>query len=71
MDKTFNVIIEKDTDGFYVASVPALKGCHTQAKSLDELMERTKEVIELCLETENSMFEENEFIGVQRLVLSV
>ena len=71
MDKTFNVIIEKDTDGFYVSSVPALKGCHTQAKSLDELMERTKEVIELCLETENSMFETNEFIGVQRLVLSV
>jgi len=34
-------------------------------------MERTKEVIELCLETENSMFEANEFIGVQRLVLSV
>ena len=71
MDKTFNVIIEKDTDGFYVSSVPALKGCHTQAKSLDELMERTKEVIELCLETENSMFEVNEFIGVQRLVISV
>ena len=71
MDKTFNVIIEKDTDGFYVSSVPALKGCHTQAKSLDELMERTKEVIELCLESENSMFETNEFIGVQRLVLSV
>ena len=71
MDKTFNVIIEKDTDGFYVSSVPALKGCHTQAKSLDELMERTKEVIELCLENENSMFEANEFIGVQRLVLSV
>ena len=71
MDKIFNVIIEKDTDGFYVSSVPALKGCHTQAKSLDELMERTKEVIELCLETENLMPEPNEFIGVQRLVLSV
>ncbi len=52
MDKTFNVIIEKDTDGFYVSSVPALKGCHTQAKSLYELMERTKEVIELYLETD-------------------
>ena len=71
MDKTFNVIIEKDTDGFYVSSVPSLRGCHTQAKSLDELMERTKEVIELCLETENLIFEANEFIGVQRLVLSV
>ena len=50
MKKEFNVIIEKDEDGFYVATVPALKGCHTQAKSLDELMERTKEAIELCLE---------------------
>ena len=71
MDQTFNVIIEKDSDGFYVSTVPALKGCHTQAKSLDELMERTKEVIELCLETESSIFEASEFIGVQRLVLSV
>jgi len=71
MDKTFNVIIEKDSDGFYVSSVPALKGCYTQAKSLDELMERPKEVVELCLESENSMFEANEFVGVQRLVLSV
>ncbi len=71
MDQTFNVIIEKDTDGFYVSTVPALKGCYTQAKSLDELMERTKEVIELCLETEDFLFEPNEFIGVQRLVLSI
>jgi predicted RNase H-like HicB family nuclease len=50
MKKDFNVIIEKDEDGFYIASVPALKGCHTQAKSLDILMERIEEVIELCLE---------------------
>lgn len=50
MKNEFNVIIEKDEDGFYVATVPALKGCHTQAKSLDVLMERTKEAIELCLE---------------------
>ncbi len=54
MDKTFNVIIEKDSDGFYISSVPALIGCHTQAKSLDELMNRTKEVIELCLEEEEN-----------------
>lgn len=50
MKKDFNVIIEKDEAGFYVATVPALKGCHTQAKSLDVLMERTKEAIELCIE---------------------
>jgi predicted RNase H-like HicB family nuclease len=39
MIKEFNVIIEKDTDGYFVASIPSLKGCHTQAKSLDVLME--------------------------------
>lgn len=50
MNKEFNVIIERDADGYFVASVPSIPGCHTQAKSLDELMERIKEVIELCLE---------------------
>ncbi len=48
--KQFDVIIEKDSEGYFVASVPSLKGCHTQAKSLDELMERIREAIELCLE---------------------
>lgn len=71
MIRTFNVIVEKDSDGFYVSTVPALHGCHSQAKSLDELLIRTKEVIELCLEVENSTYESNEFIGVQRLAVSV
>ena len=49
MSKEFNVIIERDADGYFVASVPNLPGCHTQARSLDELMERIKEAILLCL----------------------
>jgi predicted RNase H-like HicB family nuclease len=48
----FDIVIEKDSDGYYVASVPALKGCHTQARSLDDLMERVREVVLLCLEEE-------------------
>jgi predicted RNase H-like HicB family nuclease len=52
MMKQFDVIIEKDAEGYFVASVPALKGCHTQAKSLDTLMERIREAIELCLEVQ-------------------
>ena len=47
MNKSYDVIIEKDCDGFYVATVPEIPGCHTQAKSLEELMQRTKEIIEL------------------------
>lgn len=63
----FSVVIEKDEDGYFVASVPALRGCHTQAKSLDVLMKRIREAIELCLEVEEPV--SNEFIGVQRVAV--
>jgi predicted RNase H-like HicB family nuclease len=55
MSKEFNVIIERDLDGYFVASVPNLPGCHTQAKSLDELIERIKEAIILCLEVQSQL----------------
>ena len=68
MLREFNVLIEKDEDGFFVATVPALRGCHTQAKSLDVLMKRVKEAIELCLEVEVPTM--NEFVGVQRVAVN-
>jgi predicted RNase H-like HicB family nuclease len=67
MAKAFDVIIERDADGFYVATVPELRGCHTQAKSLDKLMERTREAIELCLEVQGEEITPPEFVGVQRI----
>lgn len=66
--KEFNVIIERDEDGFLIASVPALPSCHTQAKSLDTLMKRIKEAIELCLEVEQPT--PNEFVGVQKVAVN-
>jgi predicted RNase H-like HicB family nuclease len=66
--KEFSVIIEKDEDGYFVASVPALRGCHTQARSLDTLMKRIKEAIELCLQVEHPV--SNEFIGVQKVAVN-
>ena len=45
MSRDFSVVIERDEEGFFVASVPALPGCHTQARSLDELMERVRDLI--------------------------
>ena len=66
--KEFSVVIEKDQNGYFVASVPTLQGCHTQAKSLDKLMKRVKEAIELCLEMENPA--STEFIGVQRVAVN-
>jgi predicted RNase H-like HicB family nuclease len=71
MTREFNVIIERDSDGYFVATVPNLMGCHTQAKSLDKLMERIQEAIELCLEVEQDASEELEFVGVQRISLEV
>jgi predicted RNase H-like HicB family nuclease len=68
MTRQFNVVIERDEDGYFVASVPELRGCHTQAKSLDVLMKRVKEAIQLCLEVEDPV--SNEFIGIQRVAVS-
>jgi predicted RNase H-like HicB family nuclease len=70
MTKEFNVIIERDEEGYYVASVPELPGCHTQAKSLDKLMVRIREAIELCLEVEKEL-PNNQFIGVQRIAVEI
>ena len=67
MARQFDVVVEKDSEGFFVASVPALSGCHTQARSLDELMERTKEAIELYLEVKEDDIEELDFVGVKRV----
>lgn len=73
MDSTskreFSVIVERDADGYYIATVPGLRGCHTQARSLDQLQERIREAIELCLESEGERLPACEFIGVQRVAL--
>ncbi|MEO0515922.1 MAG: type II toxin-antitoxin system HicB family antitoxin [Cyanobacteria bacterium P01_A01_bin.116] len=71
MSREFSVVIERDADGYYIASVPSLQGCHTQAKSLDELVERIREAIELCLEFEKETSEPLEFIGVQKVAVQV
>ena len=66
--KQYDVVIERDSEGFYVGSVPQLLGCHTQARSLDELMERIQEAIAVCLEVQDGPPPPAlEFIGVQRV----
>tara|TARA_Y100000310_G_scaffold300547_1_gene336302 strand:+ start:960 stop:1181 length:222 start_codon:yes stop_codon:yes gene_type:complete len=67
---TFTVLIERDEDGYYVGSVPSLKGCHTQGKTIDELLENIKEAIALCLEVEMDIPEED-FVGVQQVKVAV
>jgi predicted RNase H-like HicB family nuclease len=68
--RTFTVIIEKDKEGYLVGEVVELPGCHTQAKSLDELMERIKEAIELYLDVQGEALEkEVEFVGIQEITI--
>lgn len=66
----FSVLIEQDEDGVFLATVPDLKGCHTQAKSLEKLFPRIKEAIDLCMEVEKEKFgklPQLKFIGIQQV----
>ena len=70
MAREFTVVIERDEEGYLVASVPSLRGCHTQARSLDELIERVKEAIQLCLEVEGEDATGHlELVGIQRVTV--
>ena len=64
----YNILIEKDEEGWLVSEVVELPGCHTQAKTMDQLIERTKEAIKAYLEEEDNTSEVvAEFVGVQTL----
>lgn len=68
---SFSVIIERDENGLYIGSVPELKSCYTQAKTLPELYKRLEEVVALCTLEEKTDYKQIEFLGVQRLEFSV
>ncbi len=70
MSREYDVVIERDAEGYFVASVPALPGCHTQARSLDDLSERIKEAIELYLEVVDEVPEPLDFVGIQRVTVA-
>ncbi len=69
MTRKYTVIIEKDETGWFVSEVVELPGCHTQAKSIDKLLDRTKEAIQAYLETDQKTSIEisEEFVGVQQI----
>jgi predicted RNase H-like HicB family nuclease len=70
MSRHFDVVIERDKEGLYVASVPQLPGCHTDATSLDELMVEIREAIQLCLEVQGQEQTNLEFVGIQRVTIA-
>ena len=64
--RKFTVVIERDEEGYYVASVPALPGCHTQARTLDALMKNAREAIQLCVESGDKP-DDLELVGIQQI----
>jgi len=67
MIQKFNLIIEKDEDDWYISEVVELPGCHTQAKSMDKLIERTKEAVQAYLGNGEKHKIEEKFIGIQQI----
>ncbi|MBN1168059.1 MAG: type II toxin-antitoxin system HicB family antitoxin [Methanospirillaceae archaeon] len=63
----FNIIIEKDEGGWFIATVPSLPGCHTQAQNIDDLFCRIREAILLYLDVNGTppLEELRSFVGVQ------
>jgi predicted RNase H-like HicB family nuclease len=70
MQRQFDVIIERDSERYYVASVPQIHGCHTQANSLDVVIDRIREAISHSLEVEGDPSTELEFVGIQRITIA-
>ena len=70
MKREFNIVTEQGEDVF-VANVPELRGCYTQAKSLDVLIKRIREATELYLEVEEIEVNSPRFIGIQRMTIEV
>jgi predicted RNase H-like HicB family nuclease len=65
----FNIVIEEGEDGYLISDVIELPGCHTQAKTLDELVKRTKEAISLYLECSEPLVIKEKFIGIQKVTV--
>ncbi len=67
----FQVIVEQDEAGYFVAECPALKACYSQGKTYEEAMENIKDVLAMCLEQLKAegkkVPNQAEIIGVQRV----
>lgn len=69
MKQEFHVLIEQDEEGLLIGEVPQLRGCYTQGRTLDELLENIREVVQLCLEEQPRLEQPLEFVGVQKVTV--
>jgi predicted RNase H-like HicB family nuclease len=72
MKYSFTIVIEQDEDGIYIAKVPDIPGCYTQGRTVEQVMERIKEAIQVCIEAEEDKdILPMKFVGVQQLEVKV
>ena len=67
----FMVLIEQDSEGWFVARVPDIQGCATQGKTVDQALERVREAIKVCLEAEAIESPQMKFVGFQKVEVRV
>lgn len=67
MNQTYTILIEQGEDGYLISEVVGLPGCHTQAKTMDELLKRTREAISLYLKCKDPLETEVKFMGLQQI----
>jgi len=67
MVQTFNIVVEQGEDGYLISEVVELPGCHTQAKTYDELVKRTKEAISLYLHVTKPDEIKTKFLSLQKI----
>ena len=71
MASTFHIIVEEGEDGYLISEVVGLPGCHTQAKTYDELIKRTKEAIRLYLKSKKPEEPLLKFMGIQQVEVEI
>ncbi len=70
----YRVIIEQDEDGIYVASVPSIRGCHTEGDTYEEVLKNIEEAITVCVEAEKDkklLFDDSnmKFVGIRDIAI--
>jgi predicted RNase H-like HicB family nuclease len=57
--KTYTVIYERDEEGWWVAEVPEVPGCHTQGRTIEQARERILDALSLYVdETTHTLLHE-------------
>ncbi len=69
MGRSFDVLLERGLDGWIVASVPVMPGCHTQGRTKRQALSRIKQALQLCLDSGQTPEEGLAVVGLERVTI--